>query len=296
MTALRLAVAVVVCGAGVAHASPRLVIDDGAACDASALGARVDALTGGDRDDARAPLVRVAIARDERGVSGRVATDGAGERVVEAATCDDLIDQLALVIAVAIRDAPAPAAAVAPPPPPRVAAVARAVEPAPRAADDVRALAVGTALSVPPGDVAGELVVGVRVRRARVSVGVEASATTPDRVDVGAMSRIDVWTAAVAATACLHAGPLAGCALASAGVADGSPHALAAERGAVAPLVALGGRVVYERALTARTALDVHADLAGEVVAATFDVDGMPAWSSHRAALWLGIDVLAQIP
>jgi hypothetical protein len=274
---VRVAFAVVVlASAHTAIAAPRVEVV-GDACDAGELAARVVALS----DSSTNASARVAIARNSDAIAGRVTLDG-HERIVDGPTCDDVLDKLALVIAMSLGDT------LVSSPPARVSNAERR--------DRGLALIGGAGFGVTSTSTTGEVVLGARLRRGNHSIDLEVSSGPPDHLAILAMGGVDVWTAQLTASPCMHRAALAACGLASVGIAAGTPHALFGEQSAIAPLVSAGARLAWEQPVTALAAVRVRADVMGELVGTQFDVDHVAAWVSPHFGALLGIDVLARFP
>lgn len=252
--------------------------------------------------------------------------DGAS-RVVDAASCGELVDAAALIVDMARTVAPRakPAKRVDPPADDAPAAVevepvaeedvaipsapvarvtpvelAEVVEQAP---DATPALATNSLGVVAGGGATrgshGWLTtvdLGARWRRGDGSLELDVSAVMPDRVQVTATGSVGVWSVAATAAPCLHVGPVAACALASVGAVVGEGAGLTDARRATTPLFALGGRLAAETAVSTRLSLRLRADVLGNVTASRFDVDGMTVWATDRVAAWLGADAILRFP
>src|SRR2546423_15674844 len=112
------------------------------------------------------------------GLRATIAIDGLGTRTVEGATCDELADAVALVVAMA-GDAPAPAveARADDPREPRDPGVPT---PLARPGEVVRAVSVGVARGA-----ISELVIGASRSRDAHGVGLELAVAAPDSVTGG---------------------------------------------------------------------------------------------------------------
>ena len=313
-----------------ATAAPIKVLEN-SACDAAGLVQRVEVLVGHDISDGP-DVLTVEMGRDRDDFVGHLVAVGHSqpERVVRAGSCDELLDQLALVVAIALSSNATPQPQTTLPiittePPPTapapnpsssspVSSVSRAQpsETGPQADSvttislraDARARATsvdflaGGAFSATPDHYVGALVIGARLRRDNLSLGLELSIQTPTAVQVEPMEGINVWLSSLTAVPCigLHLANLSACGLASVGLAEASPHALASERTVLTPTGALGARLAWEHELTSHTGVRVHADVLATYASAQFDINGMDVWSTPGVAAWLGIDVLARFP
>lgn len=285
-------------------ASPSLRLATGGdACALDALPARVDALLGGVAidPDARA-VVRVEVARRDDRVTAAVTFEDAdggrrGPRRVEAASCDALLDALALVIAMGMPpDVPATAPPPAAPEPAAAlelrAAPQRPATARPDAASEL-AVTAGGAASLSSNGWGQLLAVGLRWRHARHSLALELRLETPQAQAIGTMGTVEVAMTTIAAVGCRHTGDFAVCAALGAGEVRGSGAGLFDARAAVAPLISGGVRLAWEhevwRGLRAR--LQVGADVSATTT--QFDVDEMPVWTSSRVQAWAGAGMLA---
>lgn len=287
--------------AAVAEAKPVTIVGD--ACDPSALDAELAPLfvdkTGG--------AVRVSlVTRTDRSLGAEVLfVDDAGTqhgpRVVTAPSCEELIESIALVVAMAMPDAePGEEKVAAPVPTPAVV-----LPPSEAPSDELsgtrtpsRALAfdgyVGVASSITSTGQNQQFLLGARVKRGRGSLALHARLDAPESIAVSVQSKITVTHADLALAPCAHVGAFAGCALLSAGFVHGSGDALYAQRDVYAPVLAAGGRIAWEPQLTRRLALRIHLDGRALVTTTTFAVDFMPVWKSSRIEASGGVGLLAR--
>lgn len=292
-----------------AAASPVRLVTGGDACALDALPTRVDALLGrAPFDSNAAAVVRVEVARGDERVTAAVTFEDAdgtrrGPRRVEAASCDALLDSLALVIAMGL-----PPDSAAPPTAPPAAAPPVAAEPAaglelhappvgpiapgPAAANEL-AVSAGGAASLSSNGWGQVLAVGLRWRRARHSLALELRLEAPETRAIAPMGAVAIAMTTIAAVGCRHAGDFAVCAVLGVGEVRGSGAGLYDARAAITPLVDGGVRLGWEHGVW--RGLRVRMQIGADVSATTsqFDVDEMPVWTSSRVQAWAGAGVLA---
>lgn len=256
-------------------AAPRVTGD---ACDVRAIATHLD--------------VEIATSRADAGLAAALTING-HTRTITAADCAELIDAIALVVAMAeAAPTPAPLYSLAAAAPIAAGVIARAkLVPG---ATRLDALAGGASTYSSHGW-QEQVNLGVRWRAGATSLAFEASASS-EHDTLAAAAGITVWTAAATVSPCLHAGPVAACALASGGIVVGSGEGLPVTRHATTPLAALGGRLAYEGAFGDRFALRARFDLEANLATSKFDIDGMTVWTMDRVAAWAGIDLLVHIP
>jgi hypothetical protein len=288
-----------------AFAEPRALIVTGDACDVSPLAGDVAKLGGETFVAGALANVRVVFASF---ASARVSfynSDGSeeGTRRVTARNCADLLDSIALVIAMtpSLLDAPpsitvvnlppVPTPSDPSPPAPSPTAIGRAFDVAvPRARHWDAIVGVGT--GVDTREISGVLSAGIRYRRDSLSLSGELQIDIPDR-DALAVGRVDVVRAELAIAPCRHFGPLAACAVAAAGGLRGAGVGLEQERAALAPVATFGARLAWEHEIGRRLAVLAHLD--ADVLATTtkLDVGAMPVWTSPRAEAVAGFGLAA---
>jgi hypothetical protein len=293
-----------------AAAGPVQLETAGDACGLDGLDAQIERLA--PPDLASTAKVRVEVTRGTDGFVGETwFPDRAeiGRRTVNAATCDQLVDSIALVIAMALPGATAPIAdpppPVTPPPvaPPRArprashieTAVVANAEPAPPR-DSRYDLYIAGGSSISASGLRTQLILGARTRRGASSLGVELRGDAPEDRVISPIASIQILRAELTATPCLHAGGFAGCAVASLGTFHGSGRRLYAARRAFAPLVSAGVRIGWEHELSDRLAARVYFDAQALVTTTKFDVDNMPVWESQRVEGSGGVSLLAHFP
>lgn len=286
--------------AGTASASPARLDVTGDGCDLTELEPQVRAIVGGEpfTADARAS-VRVGTSTTARGVSARAWFDSGdgerrGPRTVEAATCDELVESLAVIIAMAL-----PALMATPSLPPVVVAEPTALGLEARE-EYVRTsktqLIVAAAGGVSAQGWKQQLILGARTKRDARSLAIEVRSDAPREVEITMASRVDVWKSVVSVSPCLHAGAFGVCAIASAGVIRGSSTGLVDARTAFSPTAMVGGRLTWEHPFTRLLSLRLHVDAEAIVTTTRFEVGHMPVWVSNRFEVWGGAGVIARIP
>ena len=308
MRLLGLVTLAIVAAGQTARAQPAIITIRGDICEPGALDSELsDMLTTRAVGDAR---VSVVMRGGADSLSADVLFEDAngdthGPRVVTAATCDDLFDSIAVVIAMALPEPRAPA--VQPPAPPP-AEPARPAAPPPvadklsieRSSATATSAAVsldgyiGGATAVTSRGVTEQVMLGARVKRGGASIALQARASAPDNVPVTATGTITVSEVDATLAPCLHLGPVAGCALLTAGWLRGRGDALEGARAAVTPVLAGGVRIGWEHVVTNRLTLAIHLDGRALLTTTTFDVDFMPVWQSSRFEGSAGLGLLAR--
>lgn len=297
-----------------AHAGPSLrLVTDGDVCDLSPLATGVEALVGSRVFDERGSA-SVVVHLDGSAMSPSAdvtfdAGDGSarGPRHLEAASCDALLDAIALVIAIGVpEDAPGGA--------PHVQARARAIEPQRNVDSSSRlelrdhvdldgdtvasklAVTGGAALGVSSNGIARQIVIGVRWREPRTSLGLELRIEPSEDRAVVPAGRVEVSRTLASTRLCRHLGDLALCGAASVGVIRGTGTELFDARQAVSVTAAVGARVAWERELWC--GMGARIEVGGDVFPRTsrFDVDHMPVWTSSRFEAQVGTGLFAHFP
>jgi len=285
--------------AGTASASPTRLDITGDACDLGELEAQVRAIAGREpfSVDATASVL-VGTSTSATGFSARAwfeSGDGErrGPRIVEAATCDELVEALAVIIAMTL-----PALA---PEPARPAVVAMPTALGIEAREELvrtghTQLILSAAGGVSTHGWKQQLIFGARTKRQARSLAIELRVDAPREVEVTMTGHVDVLKSVVSVSPCLHAGPVGVCALASAGVIRGSGTGLVDARTAFTPTAAVGARLTWEHPFTRLLTLRLHLDAEALVTTTRFDVGHMPVWISNRFEVWGGAGVIARIP
>jgi hypothetical protein len=223
--------------------------------------------------------------------------------------CGELLDAVALAIAIAIDPRslmPRSTAPDAPPPPPTNAPHAAAppspATPLPEpqfAAESSPPLPLifeGSAgavasVGVAPLPAAG-LALGVSVRSRRVSLAAEGRIDAPVSAGATGGGSIVSWLATAALIPCAHALPLFVCALGEAGAIQASSEGIADQRSQSVLWLAVGGRFGVLLPLQGDTLLRVRADVVGNLNPRTFQLNGRDQWTLPPAAGSFGADVV----
>lgn len=294
--ALTLAMVAMPAADAAADAVARLAPSPHAACDLAALAPTVSGLVGRDVFVEDAPLViRIAVAAQGDRRAARVELVErervTGVRTLEAATCDELVAAMSVVLSLALRDREIAVDEPAPQAVERTAVVATIAPPQINQLDASISAAGGAAGDA--WDLA--LVPGVRVSRGARSLGLDVELRAPDEVAAGA-GRVRVSTIAITLVPCLRRRSIAGCGVVSTGWTRAAGEGLFDERVVRIPLFAAGARAEWEPFAFGRFAGQARAEVRANVHAAEFLVDQMPVWTSRRIEGWLGIGVVARIP
>ncbi|HEY4178197.1 MAG TPA: hypothetical protein VGM90_15225 [Kofleriaceae bacterium] len=282
---------VVLAIASSAAADPIAVTSSGDACDLAALPAAANQLAPPDPRDVAAT---VTTSRVDAGVQASLTLttdDGTSTRTVSAVTCAELVDSVALVLAMAAQPVPH-----APEPAPL-----RATPLVERSPDEVATTRHASGWSALAGgavanDMNASVLVGATVHLRRNSLGIEARYQLPEQLDVSTMGRVSVTTSALSLSPCHDVGALSLCGTAGAGFIHGRGTGLVDAQSATHPLVALGGRVAWTLPLTDRFALRFHLEAEATLSTTRFDVDNMPVWTSDRVQVRGGTALVTHFP
>jgi hypothetical protein len=300
------AVGCILAGLPAADASPVRVEVQGDRCDFNALESQLTQVLGSDPIDSNAHALVSIELMSARGLfeAGVTFDDGdggvRGPRIVTAKSCNELVESVALVIAMALPDlhsTDADKAVTAPPAKPVVEASPRAFAVTERASvvrtkPDL-AFFIAGAGGVKADAVQGQLIVGGRLRRGSASLTAEMRADAPQEYDTERMGGIRVFRAQVSVSPCWHLGSVAGCAVASAGTIHGSGLGLTSARSVYRPLASGGLRVTWEHRLVGSIAVRLHLDADTLITTTQFDVDNVKVWVSPRFEGSAGFGVLA---
>jgi hypothetical protein len=291
-------------------ASPVRLQVTGDACDFASLEPQLAQMLGADPVDATAPAsVQIDVTN---ALEAHVSFDDGnglvrGPRVVTAASCNELVKSVAIVIATALPDVqPTPTPVAEPvqetaPTPPRIV-----LEPSPTEVDVAPAVIVPSrsrtdvyaagAAGITSAGADGQAIIGVRIRRNAASISAELRGDAPQQFSANRMGTIDVARAQISLSPCMSFGPFAACAVAGAGTIHGSGAGLTSAREAYTPLLTAGLRMTWEQPLTRRIALRIHVDADALLTTTRFDVDNMTVWQSARFEASAGLGVLAHFP
>jgi hypothetical protein len=229
--------------------------------------------------------------------------------------CGDLLDAVALAVAIAIdprsmlaaplattreHASPPPDAPPTPPMPPPSslmapppgAAPSMPVEVRPRIAFEVGMGPVATLGMGPETALGGE--VGVGLRWSRLSIGLEGLVDAPSSATAKAgKGQASAWLALGSLVPCVTVRPLFLCAVVQAGSMRASAQGDPTTSAAVSrPWFALGGRVGTLIPIRGALGLRVHLDLVADPAPTTLYLNGQEAWTAPVVAGALGIDAL----
>ncbi|MDB4953514.1 MAG: hypothetical protein JWO36_1083 [Myxococcales bacterium] len=295
--------AVLVLISGSASADPaRLEIVSGV-CDLQALAPQVVALVGHEPFSSDSSgSVRVDTDVFEGHVQARIDFDDGdghhrGPRVVNAQSCTELIEAVAIVVAMAMpeHDSPKPTPAPILSEEPRVELHMPPPEARIPVAEETDMM-VGGAGGVTTRGWQQEILLGVRWKRASRSLGAELRIEAPEAVQVTSMARISVWKSELSLSPCVHAASIGACAILTAGLIRGAGDGLIGSRAVVTPLVTTGLRLTWERSMTDGVSARVHLEIDTSLTTTRFDVDHMQVWTTNRFEGWGGLGVIARFP
>jgi hypothetical protein len=185
---------------------------------------------------------------------------------------------------------PAPTAQSAPPvpPPPPTPAVSE-TEAAPVDAVTLRA-SLGTIASIGAAPGVGFGVTGqIGVRWRALSIGIEGRDDLPVSADTQGSSGVRTALLLASIVPCVHHRFLAGCALGSAGVMQGTGFGVDRPLSQTTPYAAAGARVAAEFAADRLLVLQIHVDLLTTLTPTTLLLNGATAWVTPPASGALGV-------
>lgn len=264
-----------------------------ATCPLDELPVRVAALIGHDAsDDVAARGIRVTTEAGSDSVTGTVTIGDEHARVIEAATCGELVDALAIVIVLILRADVAPPPAPPPPAPiepesPPVPDVSAETELAAAVSVQPRRRATPVAYAVLAG--AGGSAVGARPVP-ELSIGIR-----PDEVPASDAGQVTITAARASAIACYRT-VVDVCAVATGGAIRGRSEGVIDARAASTPLAAGGARLAWERRIGARLSIQLHGEARAALTVSRFLVADMPVWTSPRVEATAGASLVARIP
>ena len=245
---------------------------------------------------------------DEKGVShGARELRGEGE-------CGELLDAVALAIAIAIdpqslsRPNPPPSP---PPSEPAVAPPAEVIAPAAAPSDtapagpplasasDLHADSIAFEASagavastgVAPGPAVG-FALGAALRLHAFSFGLEGRIDTPASATAPGGGDVSSWVVLGAVVPCLHLGPVFGCAIMQVGSAQTSGSGVSNTHSESLPWWATGGRLGVLFHMSEDTLLRVRTDVVANLDRQTLQLNGGDAWPAPPVAASLGIDLV----
>lgn len=237
-------------------------------------------------------------------IAATVTLDGGDARELHARDCAEAAKSIALVIAMTLRDRAAepvhvPLVVEPPAPPPLPPAPPVPVEPVaivqpqpPHTPIEVLALAGGlTDWHAHPA-----AVLGGRVGRGHVSLGLELELARSETIDVGDDGALRVRRTLASLTPCATLARVSLCGLATGGYVRGAAMRLANARSVSRPTFELGLRAEWIYPVLARVGVRVHADALQAIGSADFMVDQTPVWSTDPRELRLGVGVVAIFP
>jgi len=248
---------------------------------------------------------------DESGVS-----HGARELRADG-ECRELLDAVALAIAIAIdpQSLSRPSSPPSPPPSePTVAprseiltAPATSVDTAPgppslAASSDLPADSItfeasaGAVAStgVAPGPSVG-LALGAALRWRAFSLGLEGRIDAPASTTAPGGGEVSSWLVLGAVTPCAHLGPVFGCAVVQAGSAQTSGAAVPDARSQSLPWWATGGRLGVLFRVSQDTLLRVRTDVVANLDRMTLQLNGGDAWLAPPVAASLAVDMVLHV-
>lgn len=215
--------------------------------------------------------------------------------VARSGDCAELVEAVALALAIALvpgpENQPAASVEVGPAPAARPAALLPVQGPELRYS---AGLGLAAGFGVAPGLATG-ITLEARARRGLVSLGLEYR---HDREAFEPIAGGAVGTRLQVASVmpCAHRGPLAACAVASAGALHGQGHDLDGARADVTPYFAYGARLAVIQPVGAGVSLRLAADVLGITTGTTVRVGDMEVWSTGPAAASLGVAAVADFP
>lgn len=280
-----------------------------ATCPLDELPVRVAALIGHDAsDDVAGRGIRVTTEAGSDSVTGTVTIGDEHARVIEAATCGELVDALAIVVVLILRadvappPAPPPPAPIEPesPPVPDVSAetelaAAVSVQPRRRATPVAYAVLAGAGGSAVGARPVPELSIGIRGARGRGVVGLDLTLRAPDEVPASDAGQVTITAARASAIACYRT-VVDVCAVATGGAIRGRSEGVIDARAASTPLAAGGARLAWERRIGARLSIQLHGEARAALTVSRFLVADMPVWTSPRVEATAGASLVARIP
>jgi hypothetical protein len=293
----------VVFASSVAAAAPRTAqLDATGACDLGELEPRASELLGRPAIAADAAArVEVVVVREGDVLAATLTfTDENGTaqpaRTMTAASCEELIEPIAIVISLVLREEPPPAPEPpAPPPPPAPTPLVEhhdtlfTPEPPPIRA---RALELGAAISSARHST---LVVGGRLERRRTALAADLEVSLPEQVDVS-QGAVHVTSARANAAGCLRLRGVWACGLVGAGLVRARGDDLMDARTAIRPLASLGVRAEWRQPLSRHLGLRLFATADQVLVRPSFLVDNTAVWTAPLLQVWLGGGIFLQMP
>lgn len=262
--------------------------------------------------------VQIATRLADDRVEASLTLDGGDARELHARDCGELAKSIALVIVMTLRERPAAPARdvrVVPLEPATVAAPDARIAPVPAPARPP--VAAGPAIEAPLAAraaiapsraplellaIAGGLtdhhahpaaVLGGRIGRGRVALGLELELARGETIDVGDGGALHVSRTLASVTPCATVQGISLCGLATAGLVRARSERLANGTAVARGTFEVGVRAEWITPLVDRLGLRFHADALQAIGSAGFLVDQMPVWSTDPRELRLGIGLVA---
>lgn len=239
-----------------------------------------------------------------------------GVRELHSSTgCGELLDAVALTIAIAIDSqslaptlpppapvppvppsaAPAPVEPEMAAPPPRETPIPPR-PPTPRSMTLEASLGGVASVGVAPGPAALGLSLGVGLRWSRFSLGIEGRLDAPTGKAADGGGNVSSWLAVGSILPCAYAGPLLACAVAQGGSMQSSASGEPDTRSRQVGWWAAGGRVGVLQPLSSDLLLRLRADVVADLRPTTLELNGGGAWTAPGVAVSLGADALLRFP
>ena len=295
---VRAAVLLALSTASVAAADPVRLEVTSDRCDLGPVRAAVVALAGHDPfDDAAGRVIRVDGTQLSDAPIARIWFDDGhgglrGPRVVDAASCAELVDAVALVVTMALPHDPPPRQE----PDPEDQAPAELAETIAPARAPTGSIAVLVGAAVTARDSLVQAFVGARWKRDARSITGIVRHDSGETLAVSQMGLVEIGRTDVVVSPCLLAGALAGCVVAGIGVISGSGEHLEHARSAVSPAAFTGVAAEWRHPLGPWLALRAHVEADAMLTSTTLDVDEMPVWTSSRVQAQAGLGFLVRFP
>jgi hypothetical protein len=237
-------------------------------------------------------------------IAATVTLDGGDARELRARDCAEAAKSIALVIAMTLREraiepAQAPLVVEPPAPPPLPPAPPVPDEPGVRVAiaafrtEHVPIELLALAGGLTDHHARPAAVVGGRIGRGHLSLGLELELARSETIDVGDDGALRVRRTLASLTPCATLARVSLCGLATGGYVRGAAMRLANARTVSRGTFELGVRAEWIYPVLARVGLRVHADALQAIGSAGFMVDQSPVWSTDPRELRLGVGVVA---
>ena len=271
-------------------------------CDLAGLDVRTNELLG------RTAIVDGAAARisivtaDRAGAVTATLTfaDNAGTqsaRTLDAASCAELIDPLAIVLSLLLREDTGSRAAPErplPPLPPAPPEPETEVADIPVVPARTRSRMLELAATMGTGGT-GAIILGGRVERRRHALGLELHAGLPSATELG-VGTVRVMTAKLDAVACYRHGGFGACGLVMAGLVHGRGEDLMTPQTSILPMAGVGARLEWRQPMSRWGGVRLFADVEQLLSTTRFLVDAIPVWTSDARQAWLGAGIYFYSP